>query len=70
MARKSPLSDAPIFDAQQNETVLKGLVTDYSIQVISGAASIDDYDAFLKEWKANGGEALTKEVNEWYANNK
>ncbi len=39
-------------------------------QSIIMGGSIDDFDKFVDEWNAMGGEQITKEVNEWYANHK
>ncbi|GGD72702.1 extracellular solute-binding protein [Paenibacillus nasutitermitis] len=36
-------------------------------KIIIGASSIDDFDKFVAEWKKEGGDAITAEVNEWYA---
>ena len=37
-------------------------------KIIIGSASIDEFDKFVAEWKKEGGDAITAEVNEWYAN--
>ena len=37
------------------------------IQIITGQRGISEHDRFVEEWKANGGDQLTQEVNEWYA---
>lgn len=34
--------------------------------IIYGKASIDEFDTFVEEWKAQGGDQITQEVNEWY----
>ncbi|WP_232016042.1 extracellular solute-binding protein [Paenibacillus baekrokdamisoli] len=38
-------------------------------KIIMGAASPDAFDKFAADWKKLGGDQITKEVNEWYANN-
>ncbi|GGH89005.1 putative aldouronate transport system substrate-binding protein [Pullulanibacillus pueri] len=38
----------------ENETFLK---------IITGQASVDSFDSFVKEWKKIGGDTITKEVN-------
>jgi putative aldouronate transport system substrate-binding protein len=35
-------------------------------KIISGQASIDEFDSFIEEWKSTGGDEITAEVNEWY----
>jgi len=37
------------------------------IQIITGQRAVGEHDRFVEEWKANGGDQLTQEVNEWYA---
>lgn len=33
--------------------------------IVVGGRPLDDFDKFVEDWKANGGEAVTREVNEW-----
>lgn len=35
-------------------------------KIIMGAAPINDFDKFVSNWEKLGGEAITKEVNDWY----
>ncbi|TDF91982.1 extracellular solute-binding protein [Paenibacillus piri] len=35
-------------------------------RIIYGEAPLEDYDKFVQDWKAGGGEQITKEVNDWY----
>jgi len=37
-------------------------------KIIYGASSIDEFDKFVSDWKQRGGDAITAEINEWYAN--
>jgi len=37
-------------------------------EIIYGQKPIDSFDQFVASWKSAGGEQITKEVNEWYAN--
>ncbi|WP_084509457.1 extracellular solute-binding protein [Paenibacillus assamensis] len=39
-------------------------------EMISGQASMDEFDRYVNEWKALGGDQITKEVNEWHASNR
>ncbi|GAB2570986.1 extracellular solute-binding protein [Gracilibacillus alcaliphilus] len=34
--------------------------------IIMGNLSIDDFDVFVNDWYANGGQDITDEVNEWF----
>lgn len=38
--------------------------------IIMGSEPIESFDEFVEEWKANGGDQITAEVNEWYASTK
>lgn len=38
-------------------------------QIIMGTKSVDAFDQFVSDWKANGGDKITEEVNEWYSSN-
>lgn len=37
------------------------------VDIVIGAAPIDDFDQFRKDWYQIGGEDITNEVNEWYS---
>jgi putative aldouronate transport system substrate-binding protein len=37
------------------------------VAFIRGERSLDEWDAFVNEWMAAGGETLTNEANAWYA---
>lgn len=39
-----------------------------SVKIVIGDEPIEAFDKFIEDWKAKGGEMLTKEVNEWYKN--
>ncbi len=43
------------------------LLTETFTKIIMGAASIDEFDKFVEDWKKLGGDQITQEVNEWYA---
>lgn len=38
--------------------------------IIKSEIPLDDFDKFVTEWKASGGDQLTTEMNEWYATQK
>jgi putative aldouronate transport system substrate-binding protein len=46
---------------------LESMVTDYTIKLIAGAESLSGLEAFQAKYQAAGGEASTKEINDWYA---
>lgn len=71
VAKRDPLHFAPPLPAfSANSQKLYKMENDYMIKVIAGAEKIDGYDKFLQQWKAQGGEEVIKEVNEWYAKQK
>lgn len=39
-------------------------------KIIVGAAPLDDFDRYVREWKEKGGDDITQEVNEWYEKSK
>lgn len=68
---KKGLTGMPIsVESAKNIQSMRQLVSDYAIKFISGTESFDNYDKFLKEWKAAGGEQYMKEYREWYDNKK
>jgi putative aldouronate transport system substrate-binding protein len=48
-------------DKLRNETFIK---------IITGNLPIDAFDKFVTDWKKQGGDLITKEVNDWYAKQK
>lgn len=50
----------------KNDTTLGTMTSDFMIKVIAGAEPISAVDAYIKKWKEAGGDASTKEINEWY----
>ena len=43
---------------------LKKLEEETFAKIITGKAGIDAFDSFVDEWKASGGDEITKEVQE------
>lgn len=35
-------------------------------KIVLGAAPLSEFDAFVERWYSEGGEEITREVNEWY----
>ena len=48
-------------------STLKDLQAETFTKIISGSAPVDSFDEFVASWNRLGGEDITKEVNEWYA---
>ncbi|WP_010502584.1 extracellular solute-binding protein [Paenibacillus elgii] len=51
--------------AERQEILLKKRDEVY-FKIIMNQVSVDEFDKFVEEWKKLGGDAMTKEVNEWY----
>lgn len=51
----------------KNNQQLNTMIGDYTVKLIAGAESIDGLEDFQKKYMEAGGEASSKEVNEWYA---
>ncbi len=63
------------FYGAPTETMVKANATlqDLQCQVFTNIIlgdSIDSFDTFVAEWNSMGGEQITKEVNDWHAENK
>lgn len=53
-------------DILNPEEYLDKLELETFTRIIMGTEPVDAFDTFVEEWNANGGEAITAEVNEWY----
>lgn len=47
-----------------------GTMEDVFTKIIMGLEPLDAFDVYVKQWKEQGGDEITKEVNEWYAKQK
>jgi len=66
-----PMSNAPpIASVSENSQKLSKFSNDTYLQFIAGTASLDTFDSYLAQWKADGGEAMTKDANEWFSTTK
>ncbi|TAH66461.1 MAG: extracellular solute-binding protein [Anaerolineaceae bacterium] len=58
---------APPGDAMTSKfTSLYAMEMSMFAKIISGQASIDEFDSFVEEWKSTGGDEITAEINNWY----
>lgn len=39
-------------------------------EIIYGKKGLEAFDKYVSDWKSGGGDAITKEVNDWYASTK
>ncbi|MFC4102653.1 extracellular solute-binding protein [Paenibacillus xanthanilyticus] len=58
------LATAQTQTMQTKWTNLKKLEDETFLKIIMGGASIDEFDTFVTKWKDQGGDQITKEVNE------
>ncbi|WP_158289477.1 extracellular solute-binding protein [Paenibacillus flagellatus] len=52
--------------AERNEQ-LKKLRIETFVKIVTGNLPLDAFDKFVADWKKQGGDMITKEVNDWYA---
>lgn len=57
---------APTPTMVERKATLDKMEKEEFVKIIMGAAPIDEFDKFVSDWNKLGGEAITKEVNEWY----
>ncbi|XID95879.1 extracellular solute-binding protein [Paenibacillaceae bacterium WGS1546] len=55
---------------KKNGEFLQKLATESYLKIIYGEEPLEYFDEFVKQWYKNGGEQITKEVNEWYQSGK
>jgi len=51
---------------KKNGEFLQKLMTEGYLQIIYGEKPLEYFDELVKQWNKNGGEQITREVNEWY----
>ncbi|MCD9024651.1 hypothetical protein [Cohnella silvisoli] len=60
--------DGPVTKTQSTQwDQLKKKEHEVFLKIIYGQLPIEAYDQFVTDWKAQGGDDITNEVNEWYA---
>lgn len=55
----------PTETMQLKQSVLDKLMVETIIDIVNGA-DLSKFDSFVEQWKNQGGDEITKEVNEWY----
>jgi len=58
---------APTPTMAAKKSILDQRETELFTKIVIGQASIDEFDKFVDEWKSLGGDQITQEVNDWYA---
>ncbi len=54
---------------QDKGAALDKMMEETFLKIIMGSAPVSDFDKFVSNWKALGGDEITKEVNDWYSKN-
>lgn len=68
---KDPLGLSPYLpEFSKNNASLSTMVNDQTVKFISNGEPLTGLDAFIAKFKAAGGDASVKEVNDWYTNKK
>lgn len=63
----NPTLDAPVFESDKDVKIVNQMANDYFIKVIAGEEDLESsYDAFLQNWKEEGGAAISNDLNTWY----
>ena len=57
---------APTKTMINSNATLKTLQDESFIKIILGTENINYFDEYVKQWKSQGGNDITKEVNDWY----
>jgi putative aldouronate transport system substrate-binding protein len=57
---------APTDTMLQKGAYLKKMEKDVFVNIIKGNVPLEAFDQFVEDWYANGGQEMTKEVNDWY----
>ncbi|WNQ10890.1 extracellular solute-binding protein [Paenibacillus aurantius] len=65
LIRRSEFFGSPTQAMGEKGSTLDTLLKETFTKIIMGAASIDEFDKFVEDWKKLGGDQITKEVNEW-----
>ena len=61
-------SDTPAM--VEKNAYLQKLELECFTNIIMGTKPIEAFDQFVEDWKTNGGDLITQEVNDWYATTK
>lgn len=66
--RKNDGSDMPAMPTllARPELAYDGLWMEFAAKVMTGELSIEEFDQFVADWKARGGDKLIQEATEWY----
>ncbi|MCZ8512148.1 extracellular solute-binding protein [Paenibacillus filicis] len=58
---------APTATMADKQSTLDAKEQEVFTKIITNQSPIDDFDKFVADWKNLGGDAITKEANDWYS---
>ncbi|NLG25544.1 MAG: extracellular solute-binding protein [Clostridiales bacterium] len=61
---------APTETMNIKQSILSSAFDEAVLKIVTGQMPVDDFDKVVDDWLAGGGQAITDEVNEWYAAQK
>lgn len=61
---------APTETMKTKKAYLDKIELETFTKIIKGDLPLEAFDKFVSDWMSNGGEEITKEVNDWYRENK
>ncbi|MFC5651235.1 extracellular solute-binding protein [Paenibacillus solisilvae] len=61
---------APTPTMVEKKSALDKLQLETYTKIIMGVSPVDDFDKFVSDWRKFGGDKITQEVNDWYAENQ
>lgn len=64
--KKNYFNGAPTPTMQSKWNLLLQSEQETFTKIIYGKVAADEFDTFVSKWKSNGGDQITKEINEWY----
>lgn len=67
LVKKAEFFGAPTKSMSQKNANLNKMMMESFTKIIMGEKSVDEFDVFVSNWHKLGGDEITKEVNEWAA---
>ncbi|MBO9607850.1 MAG: extracellular solute-binding protein [Paenibacillaceae bacterium] len=70
LVKEQQFFGAPTKTMSQKGAILSKMMLETFTKIIMGESPVDDFDKFVADWHKLGGDDITKEVNEWAAQQK
>jgi len=65
--RYNRFTTSPTATMLDRQAYLDKIEDEYFTKIITGQLPVDAFDDYVSEWKKAGGDAITEEVNDWWA---